>query len=123
MTACGRWLAGRPTTRCGGWRWCEDARGARAGRVAGVRAKFAAIGDAASVRVIDVILRDEIGHVAVGNRWFRYLCDREVWLRTLLTGSGAPLPSATTARSFQCRRAAAGRLHPAEIDELQRSSG
>ena len=41
-----------------------------------VRAKFVAIGDAESARVIDVILRDEIGHVAVGNRWFRFLCDR-----------------------------------------------
>ena len=39
-----------------------------------VRAKFAAAGDLASARVIDVILRDEIGHVAIGNRWFRYLC-------------------------------------------------
>jgi uncharacterized ferritin-like protein (DUF455 family) len=39
-----------------------------------VRAKFVAIGDIDSARVIDVILRDEIGHVAVGNRWFRFLC-------------------------------------------------
>jgi uncharacterized ferritin-like protein (DUF455 family) len=39
-----------------------------------IRAKFAAAGDAASARVIDVILRDEIGHVAIGNRWFRALC-------------------------------------------------
>ena len=21
-------------------------------------------------------LRDEVGHVAIGNRWFRFLCDR-----------------------------------------------
>jgi len=41
-----------------------------------VRAKFIAVGDAESARVIDVILRDEIGHVAVGNRWFRFLCQR-----------------------------------------------
>jgi uncharacterized ferritin-like protein (DUF455 family) len=39
-----------------------------------VRAKFIAIGDAESAQVIDVILRDEIGHVAVGNLWFRFLC-------------------------------------------------
>lgn len=39
-----------------------------------VRAKFAAAGDDASARIIDVILHDEIGHVAVGNRWFRHLC-------------------------------------------------
>jgi len=39
-----------------------------------VRAKFVAIDDTESARVIDVILHDEIGHVAVGNRWFRFLC-------------------------------------------------
>lgn len=39
-----------------------------------VRAKFASAGDRASAQVIDVILCDEIGHVAIGNRWFRYLC-------------------------------------------------
>ena len=41
-----------------------------------VRAKLAGAGDEASARVIDVILRDEIGHVAIGNRWFRFLCDQ-----------------------------------------------
>ncbi|HEU0202592.1 MAG TPA: ferritin-like domain-containing protein [Burkholderiaceae bacterium] len=41
-----------------------------------VRAKFAGAGDEASAAIIDVILRDEIGHVAVGNRWFRFLCER-----------------------------------------------
>lgn len=39
-----------------------------------VRAKFAAAGDAAAAAILDVILRDEIGHVAIGNRWFRWLC-------------------------------------------------
>lgn len=41
-----------------------------------VRAKFAGAGDAKSAQIVDLILRDEIGHVAVGNRWFRYLCQR-----------------------------------------------
>jgi uncharacterized ferritin-like protein (DUF455 family) len=26
------------------------------------------------VAILDVILRDEVGHVAVGNRWYRWLC-------------------------------------------------
>ncbi len=26
---------------------------------------------------LDVILRDEIGHVAIGNRWYRWLCERQ----------------------------------------------
>ncbi len=39
-----------------------------------VAAKLARAGDRESAAVIDVILRDEIGHVALGNRWFRFLC-------------------------------------------------
>jgi uncharacterized ferritin-like protein (DUF455 family) len=30
-----------------------------------------------AVDILDVILRDEIGHVAIGNRWYRWLCERE----------------------------------------------
>ena len=31
-------------------------------------------GDNASARVLDIILRDEIGHVGLGDHWFRQLC-------------------------------------------------
>jgi uncharacterized ferritin-like protein (DUF455 family) len=27
-----------------------------------------------AVEVLDVILRDEVGHVAIGNYWYRWLC-------------------------------------------------
>ncbi len=30
-----------------------------------------------AVDILDVILRDEVGHVAIGNRWYRFLCERE----------------------------------------------
>lgn len=30
-----------------------------------------------AVEILDVILRDEIGHVAVGNRWYGWLCKRQ----------------------------------------------
>jgi len=39
--------------------------------------KFAQAGDTRSVEILEVILRDEIGHVAIGNRWYRWLCERE----------------------------------------------
>ncbi|MBL8345624.1 MAG: ferritin-like domain-containing protein [Rubrivivax sp.] len=42
-----------------------------------MRAKFARAGDTRAVDILDIILRDEIGHVAVGNRWYRWLCARE----------------------------------------------
>lgn len=34
-------------------------------------------GDLRAVAVLDIILRDEIGHVAIGNRWYRWLCERD----------------------------------------------
>jgi len=40
-----------------------------------IRARLAQAGDGDSAAILDVILRDEIGHVRIGNRWFRYLCD------------------------------------------------
>ncbi|EIP88887.1 hypothetical protein A33K_14987 [Burkholderia humptydooensis MSMB43] len=40
-----------------------------------IRARLQQAGDHASAAILDVILRDEIGHVGIGNRWFRHLCD------------------------------------------------
>lgn len=40
-----------------------------------IRARLQQAGDHASAAILDVILRDEIGHVWIGNRWFRHLCD------------------------------------------------
>lgn len=41
-----------------------------------LRNKFAQIGDAAAAEILDTILRDEIGHVAIGNHWFNWLCEQ-----------------------------------------------
>jgi uncharacterized ferritin-like protein (DUF455 family) len=30
-----------------------------------------------AVEILDVILRDEVGHVAIGNHWYKWLCERE----------------------------------------------
>lgn len=40
----------------------------------GVQAKLRGYGDVAGAAILDVVLRDEIGHVAAGDRWFRHLC-------------------------------------------------
>jgi uncharacterized ferritin-like protein (DUF455 family) len=40
----------------------------------GIQKKLAQVGDHNAVSLLDIILRDEIGHVEVGNRWFRYCC-------------------------------------------------
>jgi uncharacterized ferritin-like protein (DUF455 family) len=39
-----------------------------------IRAKLVGAGDLRAGEILDVILRDEIGHVKVGNDWFRALC-------------------------------------------------
>lgn len=36
--------------------------------------KLRSVGDADTLAVLDIILRDEIGHVALGDHWFRYFC-------------------------------------------------
>jgi uncharacterized ferritin-like protein (DUF455 family) len=42
-----------------------------------IQAKLRRAGDLAAVAILDVILRDEIGHVAIGNRWYGWLCARD----------------------------------------------
>lgn len=49
-----------------------------------VREKLAQAGDAHGAGILDIILRDEIGHVAVGNRWYRHVC-RERGLEPVAT--------------------------------------
>lgn len=39
-----------------------------------MRDKLLAAGDTDAAAILDIILRDEIGHVAVGNHWYRHLC-------------------------------------------------
>jgi uncharacterized ferritin-like protein (DUF455 family) len=40
----------------------------------GVKNKLVSAGDHRAGEILDIILQDEIGHVAAGNRWYRYLC-------------------------------------------------
>lgn len=39
-----------------------------------IRSKLAQAGDAEGAAILDIILRDEIGHVAIGNHWYRHFC-------------------------------------------------
>ena len=39
--------------------------------------RFESLGDKASVEILRVILREEVGHVAIGTRWFEWCCERE----------------------------------------------
>jgi len=39
-----------------------------------IQKKLVSIGDLAGARLLDTILQDEIGHVQIGNRWYRWIC-------------------------------------------------
>ena len=50
-----------------------------------------------AVEILDIILRDEIGHVAVGNRWYGWLCEQQALdpvahYRVLARRHAAPRP-------------------------------
>ncbi len=42
----------------------------------GIMKKLSDRGDQAAVGILEIILHDEIGHVEIGTRWFRYLCEQ-----------------------------------------------
>ncbi|MDQ6679741.1 MAG: ferritin-like domain-containing protein [Pseudomonadota bacterium] len=74
-----------------------------------VKAKLLAAGDTAGAAIIDVILRDEIGHVAIGNRWYRWLCEQRcldsiATYDELALRHGAPRPRGPF--NLEARRAA-----------------
>jgi len=39
-----------------------------------LRAKLAQAGDEDAAQILDIILRDEVGHVEIGNRWYAHMC-------------------------------------------------
>lgn len=62
-----------------------------------VRAKLVQAGDAAAGAILDIILRDEIGHVGIGNRWYGELCRQRglepvATFQCLAQTHAAPLP-------------------------------
>jgi uncharacterized ferritin-like protein (DUF455 family) len=62
-----------------------------------IQQKLRGYGDAEGAAILDIILRDEIGHVAAGDRWFRHFCglrdlEPEATYRELLERYRAPKP-------------------------------
>lgn len=42
----------------------------------GMMERLRRVGDMDTVAILDIILREEIGHVAIGSRWYAYACER-----------------------------------------------
>ena len=43
----------------------------------GIIEKLRACKDERAIKILEIILRDEIGHVEIGTRWFNYCCDTQ----------------------------------------------
>ncbi len=87
-----------------------------------MQAKLRQAGDLRAVEILDIILRDEVGHVAIGNQWFRWLCERDGYepishYATLALRHGAP--RLRPPFNLAARRAAG--FTDAEIDALSRN--
>jgi len=78
-----------------------------------IQARLRQVGTPAALRaveILDVILRDEVGHVAIGNHWYRFLCEREGLDPVAHYG-------------VLVERHAAPRLHPPFNEEARRRAG
>ncbi|MEY2706515.1 MAG: hypothetical protein RI905_264, partial [Pseudomonadota bacterium] len=42
-----------------------------------IQEKLAQANDHEAVRLLQIILNDEVGHVEIGNRWFNYMCQKD----------------------------------------------
>jgi uncharacterized ferritin-like protein (DUF455 family) len=63
----------------------------------GIQARLRGFGDRTGGDILDIVLRDEIGHVAAGDRWFRHLCAQrglsaDATYRELIDSLGLPRP-------------------------------
>jgi uncharacterized ferritin-like protein (DUF455 family) len=89
--------------------------------VPSLRDKLAQAGDTAAAAILEIILRDEIGHVAIGNRWYAFLCasrglDPLVVYSALAVEHAAPVLRGPF--NFEARRAAG--FTDAELAEFSR---
>ncbi len=88
-----------------------------------IRDKLAQAADPEGAAILDIILRDEIGHVAIGNHWYRHFCalqgrDPLTAYAELAHRHGAPRLRGPF--NLQARRAAG--FDEAELEALQRQA-
>lgn len=84
-----------------------------------VKKKLVSVGDKKAGEILDLILKDEIGHVLAGNNWFRWLC-RQRGLDPILAYSDLTqkydVPKPRAPFNFEARRLAG--FAEAELREL-----
>ncbi len=78
-----------------------------------IQQRLRKVGTPAALRAVDIleiILRDEVGHVAIGNHWYRWLCERDGL-------------DALAHYDLLARRHHAPKLHPPFNEEARRRAG
>lgn len=89
----------------------------------GLIARLGGLGDHATVAILEIILREEVPHVAVGSRWFAWCCAREgvdpqpTFIALLRQFGAAPK------RPFNRPARLAAGFSPMEIEELEAWAG
>ncbi|WP_395067515.1 ferritin-like domain-containing protein [Paraburkholderia silvatlantica] len=84
-----------------------------------IRARLKQAGDDQSAAILDIILRDEVGHVRIGNHWFRHLCearDLDPHAAWLALARQYHAPRMRGPFNFEARRSAG--FDAAELDAL-----
>jgi uncharacterized ferritin-like protein (DUF455 family) len=76
----------------------------------GMIARLRSVGDDTTADILEIILREEVAHVAAGSRWFRWCCERE------------GLEPASTFRQLLRERLAGGLRGPFNLD-ARRAAG
>jgi uncharacterized ferritin-like protein (DUF455 family) len=76
----------------------------------GMIARLRSVGDDTTADILEIILREEVAHVAAGSRWFRWCCERD------------RLEPASTFRQLLRERLAGGLRGPFNLD-ARRAAG
>lgn len=86
--------------------------------------RLRAAGDDAAAGILEIILQDEIGHVAVGNRWFLWLCAaRGVASDATFTGLCSDYGQALPRPPFNVAARLAGGFSAVELADWERGDG
>ena len=88
-----------------------------------MRERLAAAGDEAAAAILDVILADEVGHVAIGTRWLRWVCavrGLEPVTAAAAIARALDAPRAKPPLNLTARRAAG--FEPTELARLAREA-
>ncbi|WP_321904579.1 ferritin-like domain-containing protein [Paraburkholderia tropica] len=89
-----------------------------------IRARLKQAGDDESAAILDIILHDEVGHVRIGNHWFRHLCAQRgfdphaAWLEL---AAQYHAPKMRGPFNFEARRSAG--FDDAELETLKAQGG